>query len=57
MHEATEATDACARWKCDPGCVVDVIHLAVPGRLMYWDDLAGELVDPDEVQKARRLET
>lgn len=29
---------------------------SIPGKAMHWDDLTGEPLDPEEVQKARRLE-
>lgn len=35
---------------------MDMVHFVVLRKLTYWDDLTGEPLDPDDVQKARRLE-
>lgn len=47
---------ALRQWKCDCSCAVDVMRVAPLGKSMYWDVLTGVVLDPAEVQEARRLE-
>lgn len=44
------------QWRCDSKCVVGVLHFAMPGMQISSGDLADEPLEPDEVQKAMRLE-
>lgn len=44
------------QWAQYQSWIVDVLTVTVPSRRMYWGDLTGELLDSDEVEKARKIE-
>lgn len=44
------------QWARYQSWIVDVLTFTEPSRRMYWDDLTGEMLDSDEVDKARKLE-
>lgn len=53
--QEAKVAGAQSQWRCDSRCAVDVVHFAAPRQSMSWGDLTGEVLDPEEDQKARRL--
>lgn len=55
LQESIEA-GARSQLRCDSGGVLDIMLVGVPGKAIFWEDLAGEPLDPNEVVKAMRVE-